>query len=88
MDYVFETSEEMIERRYFVVICYDIYDNKRRRNFVKCELSKNKYEDLISKVVYHIADEDNVRVYRISGNGEVKTWGNVDIPEVEEVIII
>ena len=26
MDYVFETSEEMIERRYFVVICYDIYD--------------------------------------------------------------
>ena len=51
-------------------------------------MSKNKYEDLISKVVYHIADEDNVRVYRISGNGEVKTWGNVDIPEVEEVIII
>ena len=103
MDYVFETSDEMIERRYFVVICYDIYDNKRRRNFVKFasryalrvqrsvfegKLSKNKYEDLISKVVYHIADEDNVRVYRISGNGEVKTWGNVDIPEVEEVIII
>ena len=80
-----------------------IQDNKRRRNFVKFasryalrvqrsvfegKLSKNKYEDLISKVVYHIADEDNVRVYRISGNGEVKTWGNVDIPEVEEVIII
>ena len=30
MDYLFETSDEMIERRYFVVICYDIYDNKRK----------------------------------------------------------
>lgn len=85
MDYVFETSEEMIERRYFVVICYDIYDNKRRRNFVKFasryalrvqrsvfegELSKNKYEDLISKVVYHIADEDNVSYSPCLGCGK------------------
>lgn len=103
MEYVFETSEEIQERRYFVVICYDIYDNKRRRNFVKFaerysfrvqrsvfegELSKSKYEDLISKVQYHIAENDNVRIYRISGSGEVKTWGNVDIQNIDDVIII
>ena len=103
MEYVFETSEEIQETRYFVVICYDIYDNKRRRNFVNFaerysfrvqrsvfegELSKSKYEDLISKVQYHIAENDNVRIYRISGSGEVKTWGNIDIQNIDDVIII
>lgn len=101
--YIFETDEQVSERHYFVVICYDIYDNKRRNRFAKFieryalrvqrsvfegELSKSKYLSLVSEIGKHISKEDNVRVYRISGNGEVKVWGNVDTVKTDDVIII
>lgn len=101
--YIFETNEQTSERRYFVVICYDIYDNKRRSKFVKFlehyalrvqrsvfegELSKSKYKALVSEIGKHINKEDNVRVYRISGNGDVKVWGNVDTVKIDDIIII
>lgn len=90
MDYLFETSDEMIERRYFVVICYDIYDNKRRRNFVKFasryalrvqrsvfegKLSKNKYEDLISKVVISYCRLRICKSLQVSGNWRGENMG-------------
>lgn len=101
--YIFETDEQVNERHYFVVICYDIYDNKRRNRFVKFieryalrvqqsvfegELSKSKYLSLVSEIGKHISQEDNVRVYRISGNGEVKVWGTVDVIKTDDVIVI
>ncbi len=101
--YFFETEERVNEHRYFVVICYDIINNKRRYRFAKLlehyamrvqrsvfegELSKNTYEELIRKIDQSIDSEDNVRVYRISGNGEIKYWGKEDMPKAEEVIII
>lgn len=104
-DYIFEfeTNEEMSEKRYFVVICYDIFNTKRRNKFAKFleryalrvqrsvfegELSKSKYKSLTSKIGGYIEPEDNVRVYRISGNGEVKVWGKNDVTKIDEVIII
>lgn len=101
--YIFETDEIVNDRNYFVVICYDIYDNKRRNKFAKFlqryalrvqrsvfegELSKKKYASLIAQIGNHINDEDNVRVYRITGNGDIKVWGNVDIPKTDDIIII
>ncbi|MCD8090841.1 MAG: CRISPR-associated endonuclease Cas2 [Clostridiales bacterium] len=101
--YFFETNDEIKEKCYFVVICYDIYNNKRRYKFAKFleryglrvqrsvfegNLSKSKYNLLISKIGDYIADEDNIRVYKITGNGEIKTWGNVETPKAEDVIII
>jgi len=101
--YTFETGEEIAQRRYFVVISYDIYDNKRRRQFSKFleryairvqrsvfegELSKTKYERLVSNIDRFIDEDDNIRVYRISGNGKIRVWGKTDIPRFEETIII
>lgn len=101
--YFFETTEELKERCYFVVICYDIYDNKRRYRFAKFleryglrvqrsvfegNLSKSKYNLLISKIGAYTEDEDNIRVYKITGNGEIRTWGKVEPPKSEDVIII
>ena len=102
-DYFFEICEEENEQRYFVVICYDIYDNKRRYRFAKFmerfalrvqrsvfegELSKSTYERLTSHIGEYIDEEDNIRVYRINGNGAIKVWGKVDQVSLEEVIII
>ena len=99
----FETNEEVRDRCYFVVICYDISDNKRRYRFAKLleryglrvqrsvfegNLSKVKYNQLVSKIDGYIIEGNNVRVYKITGNGEIKTWGNVESPKVEDVIII
>lgn len=102
-DYFFEVDDEEFETRYFVVICYDIYNNKRRNKFAKYlerfslrvqrsvfegELSKKKYEKLICGIDKYIKEEDNVRVYKINGNGSVKVWGSVGAVSVEEVIVI
>lgn len=101
--YIFETDEQTEERNYFVVISYDIYDNKRRYKFSKFleryalrvqrsvfegELSKQKYNSLISKIGNYIAEDDNVRVYRINGNGSIKVWGRVDTTKIDDIIII
>lgn len=101
--YIFETNEEVSEKRYFVVICYDISNTKRRNKFAKFleryalrvqrsvfegELGKSKYESLTNKIGGYIDSDDNVRVYRISGNGEIKVWGRDDVTQIDDVVII
>ncbi|MDR3258838.1 MAG: CRISPR-associated endonuclease Cas2 [Fusobacteriaceae bacterium] len=103
-DYFFNTDSPDKGIRYFVVICYDITDNKRRSKLVKFlekysfRVQKSVFEGFLDKSNYrkikiqiqkYIDEtEDNVRIYRIIGNGNVQSYGiGVDI-EDEEVIIL
>ncbi|HHU31856.1 MAG TPA: CRISPR-associated endonuclease Cas2 [Clostridia bacterium] len=90
-------------RKYLIVVIYDIIDDKRRAAFAKylqgfgvrvqksafeCILSGAKYEKLIKGIPKLIAAEDLVRVYKLTGNADIKVWGTVGLMEQEEVVII
>jgi CRISPR-associated protein Cas2 len=90
-------------RKYLVVVIYDIVDNRRRTAFAKylkgfgirvqksafeCILSSSKYEKLIKGIPRLISKEDQIRVYKLTSNADIRAWGTVDLVEEEEVVII
>lgn len=90
-------------RKYLVVVIYDISDNRRRTAFSKyllgygervqksafeCILPGALYDKLVKEIPRYIESEDLVRIYKLSGNADIKVWGNVPMSEEEEVIII
>lgn len=102
--FVFDEFIAEERRKYLVVVIYDIVDNKRRAAFAKylkgygvrvqksafeCILPANKYEKLV-KGIPRLIDpaEDQIRVYKLTSNADVRAWGTMDLIEEEEVIII
>lgn len=101
-DYYFQISEELESDKEFVLIIYDIVDNRKRVKMAKllsgygkrvqksafeAMLTKQKYNKLIEEIPKFIDKaEDNVRVYRITGKGKVTAWG--EVPEFDEEIIL
>ena len=102
-EYYFQISDEVNDERLFVLIIYDIVDNKRRVKFAKtmqgygfrvqksafeAMISKRKYEKLIAEIPGLIRSEDNVRLYKIRGRGQVYSWGQQKQPEDEDTVIL
>ena len=103
-EYYFQITDELESDRQFILIIYDIVDNKRRTKFAKllegygkrgqksafeAMLSSQRYEKMVREIPKYIElkdNEDNVRIYRITGKGKVTSWGTV--PEFEEEIIL
>ena len=102
-NYYWNTAERE-ENTVFVLIIYDIVDNKTRNIFAKkmsgygFRVQKSAFEAMISEKVYRKMlaeipklinkEEDSVRVYKILGNGQVSLFGVNHILKNEEVIII
>ncbi len=102
MDY--EETEFMAEdeRRYIVLVIYDITENKRRSQMVKCLekygvrvqksafeafLTKKKYEHLMSEAQRFIDETtDSLRIYLLANHTMVRTWGD-NTKQVDDVII-
>lgn len=102
-DYFFEVEETINDDRVYVLIIYDIADNKKRLNLAKflqgygfrvqkssfeAKMSKRKYQQMIKKIGGFAEEEDSIRVYKIIGSGQVTVFGNEKRIEDEEVIII
>ena len=102
-EYYFQISEEPGNDKRFILIIYDIVDNRRRVKIAKllsgdgfrvqksafeAMRSRQKYEKLIAEIPGLIKKEDSVRVYRITGKGQVSSWGEGTEWEEEEVILI
>ena len=103
-NYFWNTEETQSVKKLYVLIIYDIVDNKRRVKFAKflegygkrvqksafeAMLSSQRYEKMVREIPKYIElkdNEDNVRIYRITGKGKVTSWGTV--PEFEEEIIL
>lgn len=104
MENYFWNTEEHYEKKIYILIIYDIVDNKRRNALAKklsgygFRVQKSAFESLISEQLYKkLLDEiprminpeqDSVRIYKFRGYGEVKLVGVNDSIENEEVIII
>jgi len=92
------------KKKYIVVIIYDVVDNKRRAKLAKylkrygfrvqrssfeAIIDNKSYNELINNVKKYIKiNEDLLRIYKISGNTIIKTWGSIGKTELDDVIII
>lgn len=104
MENYFWNTEEISEKKVYILVIYDIVSNKRRVAFAKkmngygFRVQKSAFEAMISESLYRklvaeipqliCEEEDSVRVYRIMGYGEVSLFGVNESLEDEEVIII
>ena len=91
------------DRRYIVLVIYDIVNNKKRNRMVKClesygirvqksafeaYLTKKKYEQLMQDACKIIdKDVDSLRIYLLANNTSVRAWGLGDT-HIDDVIII
>ena len=100
----YEENEFIVEdeRRYIVLVIYDITDNKRRNRMVKCLerygmrvqrsafeafLTKKKYECLVGEAQHFIdGATDSLRIYLLASHTMVRCWGT-DTKQVDDVII-
>lgn len=103
-DYFFNTNlEEEKENKVYVLIIYDIVDNKRRTKLSKFlqgygfRIQKSAFEAMIniklySKLLKEISifatNEDSIRIYKIIGKGQVTCYGKQEGIESNDVIII
>lgn len=103
-NYFWNTAENNYSKKLFVLIIYDIVDNKRRVCFAKkmsgygFRVQKSAFEALIKDQLFQKLQkeipvlinpkEDSVRIYRMTGYGEVNLFGVNDKIEAEDVIII
>ena len=90
------------ERRYIVLVIYDIVDNRKRSKMVKCLesfgvrvqksafeafLTKKKYESLMKRASRIIdKDVDSLRIYLLADHTSVRSWGIGD-SHFEDVIV-
>ncbi|MCI9102406.1 MAG: CRISPR-associated endonuclease Cas2 [Lachnospiraceae bacterium] len=103
-NYFWNTVDVKPEKKVYILIIYDIVGNKRRTAFAKkmngygFRVQKSAFEAMVPEKLYKklleeiprliSEEEDSVRLYRISGQGEVSLFGVNETIKDEEVIII
>lgn len=91
------------EKKYIVLVIYDIVDNKRRlkvskhlasygtrvqKSAFEARLTGRQYRKMLDGMERILDDTDNIRVYRMTGYEEITVYGNKNYPHEDEVIII
>lgn len=103
-NYFWNTQEKSYSKKVFVLIIYDIISNKSRVKFAKqmegygfrvqksafeALLEENQLRKLEEEIPKYIdAKVDSVRLYRMTGYGEVKLYGINTKIEAEDLIIV
>lgn len=103
-NYFWNTADDKREKKVYILVIYDIVSNKRRTAFAKkmsgygFRVQKSAFEAMILEKLYQKLleeiprlidkEEDSVRLYRITGQGEVRLFGVNETIKDEEVIII
>ena len=102
-NYFFEIDEKAGSDKVFVLIIYDIVDNKKRLKLSKLLLgygfriqksafeaviTKQKYKELLERLPAYTSSEDSIRVYKIIGKGQVISFGKAIENETEDIIVV
>lgn len=92
-----------MDGRLYVLVIYDIVDNKRRLKLSKflqgygfriqksafeAVIEKKTYKKLMTKLPSYAMKEDSIRVYKIVDKSQVTSFGKAVEPMDEDVIII
>ena len=101
-NYIFNTLVPEMEQKSLILVIYDIIENKRRSRLVKilegygfrvqksafeARLSDRQYQKLLSAVENFALEEDNIRIYKINGQGEIRSFG-IEQDEFENEVLI
>ena len=96
-------SDDKTSRDVYALIIYDIVDDKRRNRLVKFvqgygfRVQKSCFEVYIRKTLFQklkteieqfATEEDNIRIYRIHGKGQVTCYGKTSFVATKDIIII
>ena len=103
-NYFWNTEKQQSTKKIFVLVIYDILSNKRRNHFAKLlrgygmRIQKSSFEALMDRKLLEKLEreipkainpeEDSVRIYRMTGYGEVILFGQNQKLENEEVVIL
>ena len=102
-NYFFHIDENIESDKVFVLIIYDITDNKKRLKLSKllpgygfriqksafeAMITKRKYKELLERLPAYTSSEDSIRVYKIIGKGQVMSFGKRTEEENEDIIVI
>lgn len=102
-DYFFDVGENSEHDKVFVLIIYDIIENKKRMKLSKllagygfriqksafeATITKKKYQELLERLPAFAGTDDSIRVYKIVGRGQVVTFGKKSEEMLEDVIVI
>ncbi len=102
-NYFFDIEESPGNDKVFVLIIYDITENKTRNKLAKMLLgygfriqksafeaviTRKKYRELLERLPAYTSSVDSIRVYKIIGKGQVVSFGRQETDEEEDVIVI
>ena len=102
-NYFFDIADCPENDKVFVLIIYDIADNKKRLKLSKMLLgygfriqksafeaimSKKKYKELLNRLPAYASATDSIKVYKIIGKGQVASFGRKEENANEDLIII
>lgn len=102
-NYFFDIAENPENDKVFVLIIYDITDNKKRLQLSKLLLgygfriqksafeaiiTKKKYKELLKRLAPYATSDDSIRVYKIIGKGQIVSFGKALENEEDDIIVI
>lgn len=102
-DYFFEVKQKIKQDKVFVLVIYDITDNKRRTKLAKylqgygfrvqksafeAIIPKRKYQKMLRELPKYISGEDSIKVYKIIGSGQVTSFGKTTETDTDDIVII
>lgn len=102
-EYETEEADVFSDRKYVVLIIYDIISNKQRVKMAKllsgygnrvqksafeARLNKKQYARFLRDIRRMLNKDDNVRIYRLHGYEEILTFGDKEYEIIEDVIVI
>ena len=103
IEYNINVSDEGNSDKIYVLIIYDIVDNKRRNSLVRFlegygyRVQKSCFEALLQKKAFnkmkadikqYATEEDSIRIYKIHGRSQVICYGSSVVIEPKDVIVI
>lgn len=100
----FEVLSKVGNRTYLILVIYDVVDNKKRyriaktmkgygdwvqRSAFECHLTLRQYEKMIRDITpYFDFDRDLLRIYKLTGQAEIKVYGKIKETENEDLVIV
>lgn len=102
-NFIFDTMVPEMEQKSFVLVIYDISENTRRNKLVKLlegygfrvqksafesRLSERQYQKLLCDIDKFAKENDNIRIYKINGQGEIHSYGIKQDKFENEVLIL
>ena len=99
----FDINEQISDNKCYVLIIYDIEDDKRRAALAKylqmygsrvqksafeAMIKKNDYYSIIKGIKKYCRDNDSIRIYKLNALSEVTVYGNDIRLQDDDVIVI